>query len=145
MMFGELIIFFCLKSGIIISENMQFFFNNNEIPSYSSFILNQMNIQQNSIIYFTKQNKIMTNNVINVSFRLDGIRYNIIANPNMLVKELILKYCQFIWQPYKETISNYAFLFNSENILSRNIFTLKYIGIQNCSTIEIVKVSGIIS
>ena len=145
MMFGELIIIFCLKSGILINENISFFFNNNEIPSYSSFILNQMNIQQNSIIYFTKQNKIMTNNVINVSFRLDGIRYNIIANPNMLVKELILKYCQNIRQPYKETISNYAFLFNSENILSRNIFTLKYIGIQNCSTIEIVKVSGIIS
>ena len=138
MMFGELIIFFCLKSGIIISENMQFFFNNNEIPSYSSFILNQMNIQQNSTIFYMEQYKIISNNIINIIFIFDGIRYNILANQNMQLKELILKFCQTIRYPYKEIISNYKFILGTKSLQNNDFLTLEYIGIKNCSTIDVI-------
>jgi len=139
MMFGELIIFFCLKSGIQINENMSFFFDNNEIPSYSFITLNQMNIRQNSIIYYMQQNKIMTNKIINVIFTFEGRKNNICANPNMLIRELILKFCQIIRYPYKEMISNYKFLLGGKNLLRNDFLTLKNIGITNCSVIDVVE------
>jgi hypothetical protein len=139
MMFGELIIFFCLKSGIQINENMSFFFDNNEIPSYSFITLNQMNIGQNSIIYYMQQNKIMTNKIINVIFTFEGRKNNICANPYMLIRELILKFCQIIRYPYKEMISNYKFLLGGKNLLRNDFLTLKNIGITNCSVIDVVE------
>lgn len=137
MMFGELIILFCLKSGIQINENMSFFFNNIEIPSYSSLFLNQMNIGENSTIYYMEQNKIMTN-IINVIFTLEGKSNIIFATPNMLFKELILKYCQIIRYPYKEMKYNY-FMYNSQNIQGKDFLSLNNIGIKNNSRIVILE------
>ena len=92
-----------------------------------------MNIGENSTIYYMEQNKIMTN-IINVIFTLEGKSNIIFATPNMLFKELILKYCQIIRYPYKEMKYNY-FMYNSQNIQGKDFLSLNNIGIKNNSRI----------
>ena len=55
-MFGELIVFFYFESGLDFDENISFFYNNREIPYFSSENLFNLNIKANSKIYVIKKN-----------------------------------------------------------------------------------------
>ena len=59
-MFGELIVFFYFESGLDFDENISFFYNNREIPYFSSENLFNLNIKANSKIYVIKKIQIFS-------------------------------------------------------------------------------------
>ena len=135
-MFGELIIYFYLESGLDFDESIRFSFNCKEISSYSCETLINLNIKNNSIISFgRKKLQLQFNLIWNIIFHLkQGII--IIANPLMSVKELIIKFCQVFRYPFYEAIQNYVFIYNTKTINFMNC-NLKEIGLKDGAKIDI--------
>lgn len=128
-MFGELISSFYSQTNIDFDDKITFFFNNEEIPCYSTEILLFLNIENGSRI-FLQRKLYLKGNRINVIFCLpNGNRRVIQALENNTTKELILKFFLSINQLYREAINKYGFYFNNSEIIPgdqtlRNLTTL---------------------
>ena len=145
-MFGELIVYFYLNSGLEFNNNFSFYYNNQEIPSYSTNTLINLNIQENSQIYF-KRNPQINNfeTTIGVCFEFvdDNEKILVIANPYMSVKELFLKFCQRYKHLYHHVLQKYTLLYNSIPLKPSNN-SLANIGLKNCSNIQVMRINQII-
>ena len=116
-MFGELISSFYSQTNIDFDDKITFFFNNEEIPCYSTEILLFLNIENGSRI-FLQRKLYLKGNRINVIFCLpNGNRRVIQALENNTTKELILKFFLSINQLYREAINKYGFYFNNSEII----------------------------
>ena len=145
-MFGELIVYFYLNSGLEFNNNFSFYYNNQEIPSYSTNILINLNIQENSQIYF-KRNPQINNfeTTINICFQFTSgeKKLLVVANPYMSVKELFLKFCQCYKHLYHHVLQKYTLLYNSI-VLKPSNNSLANIGLKNCSNIQVMRINQII-
>ena len=139
-MFGELIVYFYFISGEEFDNNMKFFHNNIEIPSYSSATLINLNIYNKSVIHFSRSKQFYFGqmyNTLNIIFKLqNGKKFIIYAHPYMLVKELIMKFCQSFKCPYNEVIKKYRFFIGVKHIIP-NQSTITNFGIINNSLIDV--------
>jgi len=139
-MFGELIVYFYFISGEEFDNNMKFFHNNIEIPSYSGATLINLNIYNKSVIHFSRFKQFcfgQMNNTLNIIFKLqNGKKFIIYAHPYMLVKELIMKFCQSFKCPYNEVIKKYRFFIGVKHIIP-NQSTITNFGIINSSLIDV--------
>ena len=121
-MFGELIAYFYIYSELEFNDDFIFFYNNLEIPSYSTIYLSNFNIQNNSQIFFKKINtQIQIYMRFNIIFYLmNGKKIIIVANPYMLVKQLLLKFCQSFKHLYHHVLQKYKFVYDGKVILPDN-------------------------
>ena len=141
-MFGELIVYFYLISGLEFHDNFLFYYNNLVVPSYSTTNLQNLNIQNNSKIFFRRNTQINPFEIkLNIIFNIsNGNNIIVVANPNMTVKELILKFSQVYKRLYHHLLQKYKIMFCSlelkptdENILN--------IGLNNGSYIKVVRLN----
>ena len=137
-MFGELIIYFFLESGLEFDEKMNFYFNGKKISSYSTDFLINLNIENKSKIAFQRKELQMKFQCINLIFNFNNTRLPILAYLSMSVKELIMKFCQIFRYPFYETIQNNTFLYNSKKIndLDGN---LEYFGFRDSERIDVIE------
>ena len=139
-MFGELIVYFYFISGEEFDNNMKFFHQNIEIPSYSSATLINLNIYNKSIIHFSRFKQFcfgQMDKILNIIFKLqNGKKFIIYAHPYMLVKELIMKFCQSFKCPYNEVIKKYRFFIGVKHIIP-NQSTITNFGITDTSLIDV--------
>ena len=116
-MFGELISSFYSQTNIPFDDKITFFFNNEEIPCYSTEILLFLNIENGSRI-FLQRKLYLKGNRINVIFCFpNGNKRVVQALENNTTKELILKFFLSINQLYREAINKYGFHFNNREII----------------------------
>ena len=145
-MFGELIVYFYLNSGLEFNNNFSFYYNNQEIPSYSTNTLINLNIQENSQIYF-KRNPQINNfeTTINICFQFTSgeKKLLVVANPYMSVKELFLKFCQCYKHLYHHVLQKYKLRYNTIPLKPSNN-TLQNIGLINCSNIQVMQINQVI-
>ena len=92
-MFGELIIYFFLESGLEFDEKMNFYFNGKKISSYSTDFLINLNIENKSKIAFERKELQMKFQCINLIFNFNNTRLPILAYLSMSVNALIMKFC----------------------------------------------------
>jgi len=139
-MFGELIVYFYIISGLEFNDNYIFFYNNLEIPSYSTNNLSNLNIRNNSQIFFKKRtSQIEIGMKLNIIFDLtNGEKILVIADPNMLVKQLLLKFCQRFKHLYHHVLQNYKITFHGRTI-SPDDGNLLSIGLVDYSQIIVCK------
>ena len=137
-MFGELIIYFFLESGLEFDEKMNFYFNGKKISSYSTDFLINLNIENKSKIAFERKELQMKFQCINLIFNFNNTRLPILAYLSMSVKELIIKFCQIFRYPFYETVQNNIFLYNSKKIndLDGN---LEYFGFRDSERIDVIE------
>ena len=144
-MFGELIVFFYFESGLDFDENISFFYNNREIPYFSSENLFNLNIKANSKIYVIKKNSDFFNEkIINLIIKNvhSGQSHVLHANPDMTAKEFILKFCQYIRYPFIEFIDNCRLTFNGRKI-APNEYSIMSFGLSEGSNIYLYNFEGI--
>ena len=132
-MFGELIVFFYLESGLTFEENLAFFYNNREIPSFSTDNLFNLNIKANSKIYVVRKenSELSKDNKINITMKGLYERYMLLVNPNIKIQEFILKFCQKMKHSYKDFIDNYKLIFNGKRINPNDEDSISSLGISN--------------
>ena len=136
-MFGELIIFFYFKSGLDFEENFEFKYHNNEIPNFSTHTLFQLDIHNNSEIYVSIR-QFSIDKVINLIICLNETseKWIVLVNPEMKIKEFLLKVCQIIRYPYNEFNSDYRLYFNSNRIIPIEE-SVRTLGVMDCSKFEL--------
>ena len=138
-MFGELITCFYIVSNLDFDENISFYFNNQEIPCYSTNTLIELNIQNNHTIFFKRINKIILNNMLNILFEINGVKkILVICEANMLFLELILKFCQINKYHYTDINNKCVLLYNAIDIKNSKL-TLAQLGFLNHSLIQLVE------
>ena len=117
-LFGELIVFFYLESGLTFEENLAFFYNNREIPYFSTDNLFNLNIQNNYEIYVVrkKNSELSKDNIINIFMKGLNEGCTLSVNPSIKIQEFILKFCQKMRHSYKDFIDNYKLIFNGKHI-----------------------------
>ena len=135
-MFGELITSFYIQSNVVFDSRITFFFNNEEIPCYSTELLNFYNIVNGSRIFFQRK-LYFTGKVSNIIFILmSGLKKTMIAFGNMTKKELISKFCLINKLLYREAIGKFRFFHDVVQIIPNDeIFPLK-----NGMTIEVLDI-----
>ena len=139
-MFGELIVYFYLISGLEFNDDFIFFYNNQEIPSYSTIYLSNLNIQNESQIFFGKRTFQMQINIrFNIIFDFCNLKKIIvIAHPYMLTKQLFLKFCQSFKHLYHHVLQKYKFIFDT-NVILPDDKNLLSIGLIDGSRIIVIK------
>ena len=139
-MFGELIVYFYLISGLEFNDDFRFFYNNQEIPCYSSTYLSNLNIQNESQIFFGKRtSQMQIYKRLNIIFDFcDKKKILVIAHPYMLTKQLFLKFCQSFKHLYHHVLQKYRFTYNGSVILpdDKNLWS---IGMNDCCRILVIK------
>ena len=141
-MFGELIVYFYLISGLEYNDNFLFYYNNLVVPSYSTANLPNLNIQNNSKIFFKRNTQINNCEIkINISFNISNENNIIVVtNPNMTVKELILKFSQAYKRLYHHLLQKYKIMFCSRELKPTDENILN-IGLNNGSYIKVVRLN----
>ena len=143
-MFGELIVYFYLSSGLDFDEQISFFYHKVEYPCYSSEYLLNLNIKDNSKIYIERKQNIFSPS-INIIFLSSDKNKKILihANPLMKTKELIMKFCQVFRYPFREIKAKYKFMFLAKTI-TPDEETLQDIGLINASSIDFLELNNFI-
>ena len=109
-MFGELISSFYSQTNIIFDDKITFFFNNDEIPCYSTELLSFYNIEDGSRIFFQRK-QYLKGHIANILFNFsNGYKRVMQTYGNMSKMELILKFCIINRKLYGEVIRNYKFI-----------------------------------
>ena len=109
-MFGELISSFYSQTNIIFDDKITFFFNNDEIPCYSTELLSFYNIEDGSRIFFQRK-QYLKGHIANILFNFsNGYKRVMQTYGNMTKMELILKFCIINRKLYGEVIRNYKFI-----------------------------------
>ena len=146
MMFGEIVLYFLFESGIDFDENLIFTFNQKEIPPYSCCTFEELNLQDKSKIFVEEKQKKIKEKLLNIIFISDNIhdkQINILGNNNMILKELLLKYCLKARCTYENLFLEYLIRYNSKKISSCLDNTLKTLGFQDNSKLELMKINNI--
>ena len=108
-MFGELISSFYSQTNIIFDDRITFFFNNDEIPCYSTELLSFYNIEDGSKIFFQRK-QYLKGHIANILFKFNnGYKRVMQTYGNMTKMELILKFCIINRKLYGEVNRNYKF------------------------------------
>ena len=141
-MFGELIVYFYLSSGLDFDEQISFFLDEVELPCYSSEYLINLNIKDNDKIVIRRKPNIAFQ-LINIIFLSSDRNTKILihAIPFMKTKELIMKFCQVFRYPFREIKNDYKFMFLAKTI-TLDEKTLQDIGLKNSSEIDFLHLNN---
>ena len=100
---------FYSQTNIIFDDRITFFFNNDEIPCYSTELLSFYNIEDGSKIFFQRK-QYLKGHIANILFNFsNGYKRVMQTYGNMTKKELILKFCIINRKLYGEVNRNYKF------------------------------------